>query len=165
MSDLYFEHIVKRKTPTMLVVAKGVMLGITVAAFVMGVLAAPILLIAGVVLGIVDYFVFPRWDVEFEYLFVNGEMDVDKIMSKSKRKKMGSFELSRTELVAPYNSHDFDSYRNKQMKTLDFSSGIPDHKIYGMIVEGDQELLKILFEPNEKILQAMKSMAPRKVMI
>lgn len=40
-----------------------------------------------------------------------------------------------------------------------------DHKIYGMIVEGDQELLKVLFEPNEKILQAMKSMAPRKVII
>ena len=55
MSDLYFEHIVKRKTPTLLVVAKGVMLGITVAAFVMGVLASPILLIAGVILGIVDY--------------------------------------------------------------------------------------------------------------
>ena len=51
--DYVFVNILsKEMTPTMLVVAKGVMLGIAVAAFVMGVLAAPILLIAGVVLGI-----------------------------------------------------------------------------------------------------------------
>lgn len=165
MSDLYFEYLVKRRTPGYLVVAKAVLLGITIAAVLAGLLISPVLLIGGVVLGVVDFLVFPRWDLEFEYLFVNGELDVDKIMSKSKRKKMGSYDLARVQIMAPVDSHEFDSYREKQMKTVDYSSGIPGNRVYAMVVEGDQELVKVLLEPNEKILHAMKNMAPRKVFL
>ena len=45
------------------------------------------LLVPAIALGIACYFVIPKTDLEYEYLFVNGELDIDMIMSKSKRKK------------------------------------------------------------------------------
>ena len=77
----------------------------------------------------------PRTDLEYEYLFVNGEFDIDMVMAKSKRKKVMSVNLSEADLIAPLNSHKMDYYNgNQKMKTIDFSSGIEDHKRYAMIV-------------------------------
>ena len=45
-----------------------------------------LLLVPAIALGIACYFVIPKTDLEYEYLFVNGELDIDMIMSKSKRK-------------------------------------------------------------------------------
>ena len=40
--------------------------------------------------------------------FVNGEFDIDMVMSKSKRKKVMSMNLSEADLVAPLDSHRMD---------------------------------------------------------
>ena len=58
----------------------------------------PPLLIAAIVLGVCAYlFIFPGTDLEFEYLFVNGELDIDKIMAKSKRKRVKSLNITECE--------------------------------------------------------------------
>lgn len=46
-----------------------------------------LLLVPAIALGIACYFVIPKTDLEYEYLFVNGELDIDMIMSKSKGKE------------------------------------------------------------------------------
>ena len=52
-----------------------------------------------------DYFYLPRLSVEFEYLYVNGELDIDRIFSQSRRKRAASYELSNMEIMAPFSSH------------------------------------------------------------
>ena len=52
----------------------------------------------------------PKLEVEYEYLYVNGELDIDAIYSKQKRKKMGSYDASELEILAPENSHELDSF-------------------------------------------------------
>ncbi len=59
-----------------------------------GLFITPILLLVAVALGVASYFVFPNLDLEYEYLFVNGEFDIDMIMSKSERKKANVHELA-----------------------------------------------------------------------
>ena len=49
-----------------------------------------LLLVPAIALGVACYFVIPKTDLEYEYLFVNGELDIDMIMSKSKRKRVKS---------------------------------------------------------------------------
>ena len=68
-------------------------------------LVIPLVLIAAIALGVLAYFKMPGLDLEFEYLYVNGELDIDKIMSKVKRKRVGSFDISKAEMVAPVKSH------------------------------------------------------------
>lgn len=71
----------------------------------------PLILLLALVLGIVDYIFIPKLSVEFEYLYVNGELDIDRIYSQSRRKRAASYELSNMEILAPYQSHQLDSYK------------------------------------------------------
>ena len=42
----------------------------------------------------VDIYLFRSMDIEYEYLYINGNLDVDKIMSKSRRKKVFEMNVS-----------------------------------------------------------------------
>lgn len=86
MNDFYTEQLVKRKTP-MSEKFVVVILGILTVLSVVLVLAMPILLFVPVVLAVLTYFANLRTDLEFEYLYVNGELDIDKIMAKDKKKE------------------------------------------------------------------------------
>ena len=164
MSDLYTEHIVKRKTPMVDQAKKVVLIALVITAAFIGLFMVPVVLIVAIALAVVCYFLIPRWDLEYEYLYVNGELDVDKIMARSKRKKVASFKLSSLEILAPVASHHMDSYHhNQKIKTLDYSSMDPSHKIYAMVITQDSEMKKVLFEPNQVILDDIKRIAPRKV--
>lgn len=81
-------------------------------------------LLVAIATGVVAYFSYMNADIEYEYLYLDKEISVDKVMAKSRRKKMGSYNLEQMEIFAPLNSHRLDSYKNRQMKTLDYSSGV-----------------------------------------
>ena len=100
-------------------------------------------------------------NVEYEYLFVNGDLDVDKIMSRAKRKRMFSMNVSEMELLAPSDAPELRQYQNA--KTLDFSSGTGQAKLYTLVVADHGELKKVVFEPNETIIEGFFVLAPRKV--
>jgi hypothetical protein len=110
--------------------------------------------------------VIPRTDLEYEYLFVNGEFDIDMVMAKSKRKKVMSVNLSEADLIAPLNSHKMDYYNgNSRMKTLDYSSGNPEHKRFAIIMKAGGENSRIIIEPDDEMAKAIKNSAPSKVFL
>lgn len=164
MSELYTEVMVEKRFTGKDMAIKVVLLFLTVFAAVCGLVLMPLALIVAVILGVIDYIFIPRLSVEYEYLYVNGELDIDKIFSKSKRKKAGRYDLAKMEIMAPVNSHQLDSYRNNtNIKTVDFSSGNPDAKVYAVIIPTEKELQRVLFEPNEVIIKDVRSKMPRKV--
>ena len=126
----------------------------------------PLLLVLAIALGVACYFVIPRTDLEYEYLFVNGEFDIDMVMAKSKRKKVMSVNLSEADLIAPLNSHKMDYYNgNSRMKTLDYSSGNPEHKRFAIIMKAGGENSRIIIEPDDEMAKAIKNSAPSKVFL
>ena len=166
MSDLYSELLVKRERTIKDSIAKYGLIVLTAIAVIAGLIITPLIWIAAVALGIACYFVIPKTDVEYEYLFINGDFDIDMIMSQTKRKKVKSFKLSESDLAAPLDSHRMDYYNgNQNMKVLDFSSGNPEHKRFGVITRLDGNLCKIILEPDEALAQAMKNSAPSKVFL
>ena len=166
MGDLYSELLVKKDKTAKDSLLKYGLIVLTVLAVFAGLIITPLALIIAVALGIACYFVIPKTDVEYEYLFINGDFDIDMIMSKTKRKKVKSFKLSESDLAAPLNSHRMDYYNgNQNMKVLDFSSGNPEHKRFGVITRLDGNLCKIILEPDEALAQAMKNSAPSKVFL
>ena len=112
MSDLYTEVLVKKQQTGKDKAIKGVLIFFTVLFAAAGIMMNPLILLLALVLGIVDYIFIPKLSVEFEYLYVNGELDIDRIYSQSRRKRAASYELSNMEILAPYQSHQLDSYKN-----------------------------------------------------
>ena len=161
MNETYVEWLVKRKTPVYLIFLKILFIMMTVCFFLAGLLFAPALLIA-LVMGIAAYFITLNANLEYEYLYVDRELTVDKVMNKSKRKRIATFDIGKIEIMAPIKSHQLDSYQNRNYKLVDYSSWEekqPDGR-YVFYYDGQQ---KVTFEPNEEMIKAILNVAPRKV--
>ena len=165
MSDLYSELLVKKKQTAKDLVVKYGLIALTVIMVLGGLVLNVLLLVPAIALGIACYFVIPKTDLEYEYLFVNGELDIDMIMSKSKRKRVKSLQLAEADLVAPLKSHRMDYYNGNQKKEYDFSSGIEDHKRYAMIIRDSGETCKVILELDDALANTMKNSAPSKVFL
>lgn len=101
MSDLYSELLVKKEPTAKDAIIKYGLIGATVVFAFGGIFIHPLLLIGAIGLGIACYFIVPKTSLEFDYLFVNGELDITKVMSQSKRdKKSTNISLSEADLVA-----------------------------------------------------------------
>lgn len=128
----------------------------------MGILGAIIPLIIAVVTGVAAYLVSLFSDLEYEYLYLDKEITVDKILNKTRRKRAEVFEVDRIEIIAPIKSHQLDSYRNRKMKTTDYSVGEekqPDLR-YVMYYNGER---RVILSPSPELLKAIRTVAPRKV--
>lgn len=164
MGDNYREIMIKRETPAHLKFLKGLMIAVSALAVIGGIILIPVLLPAGVVLAVATYFITARFEVEYEYLYVNGELDVDAIYSRQKRKKVGSYNMAELEILAPEKSHVLDSYmNNKAVKIKDFSSGDPKAKCYILIMNSNSERQAVKVEIDEEIVNDIRRIAPRKV--
>lgn len=162
MSESYVELLVARKPSVAMRFLKMLLIMLTVA-FVLLLITLPgvVGLFLAAIAGVGAYFANMYASIEYEYLYVDKEISVDKVLAKSKRKKAGSYTLEQMEIMAPLGSHRLDSYKNRQLKTVDYSSGIPQQpeKRYMMVMNDCQ----VILEPNETMLKAIQDVAPRKV--
>ncbi len=160
MNETYVECLVARKSSGIMSFLKILLIMLTVVFVLVGMVFVPGLLVA-IVTGIGAYFAYMNADVEYEYLYLDKEISIDKVMAKSRRKKVGTFSVEKMEIMAPYNSYRLDNYKNREMKTVDYSSGVEQkpEKRYIMICEGGK---KVILEPNEAMVRAIKNAAPRK---
>lgn len=112
--------------------------------------------------GVLDYFVFQWTDIEYEYLYLDKEITVDKIMAKTRRKRVAQIDVNKIEIIAPEKSHQLDSYRNRQVKAKDLSAGhdLPEQKLYWIFYEGSQ---KYVMNLTEDFVKTVKGIIPRKV--
>lgn len=115
-----------------------------------------------VVVGVIYFF--PQLNVEYEYIFVDGQMDFDRILGSKKRKRDLRIDFEQVEIMAPEGSHSLDSYKGLNLKTKDFTSRDPEIKPYVIIYRKGNEGYRIVFEPSDKMIKAIKIKAPRKVM-
>lgn len=165
MNDAYAEWLVKRKTPAYAYIVMPVM----VAACIISIFAALYLNVIGLILATLvflgTYLVFRSFKVEYEYIFVTGQISFDKILGQSKRKRAFCCEMENVLVVAPEDSYLVKDQVNQSTKVRDFTSLNPDKKRYALVYQSGSERTKIIFEPNEKMLQCLKQASPRKVTI
>lgn len=163
MGDMYREILVKRESGMMKKMLKNAIPVIAVLFLLMGAVI-PLFLVGAVVFGVLAYFVAPKLEVEYEYLYVNGELDIDAIYSRQKRKRIGSYDMAELEILAPENSHAIDSYRNnRNLKIKDYTSGTGKEKNYMLVFNHNQGQQAIKAELDEIILADIRRIAPRKV--
>jgi hypothetical protein len=162
MNQLYAESDVTRKNTMKTMVLRTLMiLGMVVGFFL--VFFAGIFSVIGIVLIVAMLFLFPKLNVEYEYVFVDGQLDFDRITGKSRRKTMLRIDFEQVEIMAPMNSHTLDAYQNIQCEKKDYSSGVKSDHVYVIIASHGDKKLKVLFEPDEKMMNIIKQKSPRKV--
>ncbi len=161
MNETYVECLVKKKTPMYMAFLKILSMVLAVCFVLVGFVFIPALIL-GIVIGVGAYFLYLNADLEYEYLYVDKEITVDKVMAKTKRKRVAVFDVGKMEILAPIKSWHLDNYKNRNDKVVDYSSGEekqPD-KRYVFFYEGSK---KVIFEPNEEMVKAIQFVAPRKV--
>lgn len=165
MNDTYAEWLVKRKEPAYAWPLKVLMIFLCVVGF----LAASMIGIIGIIILAVvaagTYFVFQNLKIEFEYLYVTGQFSVDKIMNQQRRKKVMECAMEDIKIVAPEDSYLLKDHSTTNMKIVDASSKDPQAKKYALIYQSGSNTTKVIFEPNDKILQCLRYSAPRKVIL
>ena len=162
MNQLYAEAGVKKKD-TILSRALRALMIVAVVIGVMFMLLGGLFSFVGVVIIVLMVFLFPRLNIEYEYVFVDGQIDFDRITGKSKRKTMLRVDLEQVEVVAPEGSHSLDGYTYVQCEKKDFTSGDRTVKPFVVIAHVEEKKYKIYFEPSEKMLAMMKQKSPRKI--
>ncbi len=167
MNELFTELLVKKDKTMKDSLIKFGLIFLTVLFALAGLLINPLLLIGAVGLGVADFFILPKTSLEYEYLFINGEFDIDVIMSQQKRKRVFSFSLKECDICAPLKSHRMDYYNgNAMLKIMDFSSGNDEHKRFAVITRDDKGgSCKIILEPDENLANLMRNTAPSKVFL
>lgn len=161
MNETYVEWMVKKKSPAYMVLLKFVLIILTVCFVLLGMVIMPLMLVA-IAFGVAAYFVNLHANLEYEYLYVDKELTVDKVMNKSKRKRVAVFDVGKIEILAPIKSWHLDNYKNRQDKAVDYSSGEekqPDRR-YVFFYDGQK---KVIIEPNLELVKAIAFVAPRRV--
>ena len=164
MNETYVECLVARETKIIIKFLKYLLMTLAIAIGVLSIMfiGSVLGLLVAVAFGVGAYFVGQYSDIEYEYLYVDKTISVDKIYAKSRRKKIATYEVDKMEIIAPVKSYKLDDFKNRNVKTVDYTSGVskqPD-PTYVFYYEGQQ---KVLFEPNEAMIKALSFVAPRKV--
>lgn len=172
MGDTFIECMVKRKTPKKLLIMQAVLILFIVLVFAVGLFLfrSKIFFLAGIVVSYLCYRLSDGKDMEFEYVFTNGDLDVAQIINKAKRKEVLSISMQDVEVMAPKGSDKvLRLISNPSIRYVkkDLSSGYNrnQEKVYELVARKGGEAYHILLEPNEKLLEAMKQSAPRNVFI
>ena len=161
MGDVFIEVLVKRNRKATDTLMKTLLIAFVVVLFAGGILFIPLLLPLGLIVGMGEwFFILPRFDVEYEYSFVNGEIDIDVIYSKEKRKHLESIDVDTFECVAVYGSHELDRFQH-DFAVVDYSALDPERKPYVCVQAKERRLIYLQLEDKE-LKDAIKNRIPRK---
>lgn len=101
-----------------------------------------------------------RINLEYEYIFTNGDLDVDKIIARRDRKRVLSVQCRDFER--------FGAYRPEEHQNADYEKRIiactPDENTYYAVIRPDGKGATLLvFQPDERVLGGIKKYIPRLV--
>lgn len=109
----------------------------------------PVAIIAGG-LGVLFFFLRQKEYVEYEYVFTNGDVDIDIIMAAKKRKRLVSFDIKSVIAMAPVGSYSLDG-APKGKKLIAYPKNNKE-KVFITIVNKDNAVIEVHFTPNEEFV-------------
>ena len=170
--DIFIEYMVKRKkrlvdtikTIFIVIVSYILIMAVMVFSSVSIIGSVFLLLIGGIIYG--AYLLITSSNVEYEYILVNSEMDVDKILNARRRKKMTAVNLHKVILFSKKKNPEFKKYfSDKSVEKIYASRDKNDDETYFIVYMEKEETKMILFNPNEAIIDRIKALNPQKTFI
>ena len=114
------------------------------------------LIIVGVIYA--SYKLIMMLSVEFEYIFVNGDLDVDKIVAKASRKRVVSIKCSEVEKFGEYKGQPAPS---SVKQTFICCNPDSEGQIYLIAKDRNHGQIMLVMAPDERIREAIETAVPR----
>lgn len=112
--------------------------------------------IPAVIILFIGVWLMGNQSVEYEYIITNSEMDIDKIIGKRKRKRMITLDLKSAEDFAPYPPEE----DKNADATVHASNGLEQDAYYLLVSHSGYGMVKLIFNPNEKMREAITQELP-----
>ena len=166
----YHEHIVKRaKTGKDFAISMISPFAFAFCAYILSGLFATVLrffsfLIPAVWVGAIyaSYKTVASRNVEFEYLLVDSDLDIDRITNKIRRKRVISVYRKEILAMAPVGSKNLPEDW-KSLDVINAASHIDAEDAYVLIAQQEGIKKAIVFCPTEKMIETISLRNPRKV--
>ncbi len=168
--DNFAEQLVKKnetssdKTRRMLMTTGGTAGTVILALFGFLTLGNPVLSFLGFILamgaGYGTFFLVQSSHVEYEYAFTNGELDIDKIIAKRKRKSLLSIEVNK---FTDFGKYSDDIEETAEMTVVISSDNIASHEYYADFQHEVYGLTRLVFSPDERMIDNIKRFLPANV--
>jgi len=164
--DIFIEKIVARKRTSIdLLINVGLVIVAIVVMFFVPTIPAissyGIFIAAGLFYGV--YYLSSSKNVEYEYAITNGDLDIDTIIARRKRKRIFSGNGKEFEILAKKNSSYFTpQIANITNKVIAVSS-LDSPNVYFIVANYKGARTLVFFEPDQRMLTAFKTYNPRKV--
>lgn len=165
MGDIFNEYLIK-KLPTSSDYLKKAGIGvIAIIIMALGLMyTGPMVFLIIVAVGFGVFYVYKEFDIEYEYILTNDELDIDKIISRERRKHLLTVKITDFEILAPFTDEYKREYEQSSItKRIDVSSSpkSPKRK-FAIYTDGDERVL-LIFEPPQKMVDGIKVFIPLRV--
>ena len=178
MMDIFHEFIVKKKKDTTdILLTVGIIFAAIVLTFVLLFVTMAVNMQMQVVGGIGFVLIFLMWwgaknlissrNIEYEYILTNSELDIDKIIGRRGRKRLLTVNFREIERCASIRDEKYSyEYNNPGSRSIKNYAGDTDAgRVYFVDFTKDSEPMRVIFQPNERILEGIKKVNPRCVEI
>lgn len=118
----------------------------------------PLLIVAGVIYAMFVFY--PQLNTEYEYIFTNGDLDVDKVIGKAKRKRMATIAMNTVEEFGRYDPAAFEG-RSFSTRLFACSAPTDPDTYYAVLTHPKHKDMLLVFNPNEVILESIREYLPR----
>ncbi len=167
MGDVFLEQIVKKQDTVKDKIAKafillgGLLIFVVAFMFVWSQFFGPIAFLIAVGGIYFAWFLITGLNLEFEYIFTNGEIDIDRISAKRKRKRITTVKVSSFESFELY---DHEKYKSQKFDVrINAGISIFAEGTYCAVYKGkDGQKCILTFNPSERMLDAINSKYRRK---
>ena len=165
--DTYCEYIVKKKNGGKELALKALIIVAAILVFIIFLLLGTVLssfsmittlLAFGALYG--GYILITNMNIEYEYIVTNGEMDVDKIIAKRKRKRLLTVNARTFEKFGTFKESDHanETYSNRVYAC---SSPSDPGCYYAVLNHQSMGRTLLVFTPNDNVLNTLKTFIPK----
>ena len=110
-----------------------------------------------IIMAIFTIILYTNKNIEYEYDYTNGSLEIAKIINNEKRKKVVNIESNEVKMVAATDTNESLKYDHVQLKTYDCSAHDSEQKDYILVAHSEAKGndFKVIFTPSDKLLNAM----------
>lgn len=170
--DSFIEYMIQQKKSASVTLKK---LAIYFAALIMSLIVSIVMLIfpsiligfmpmAVVLIFFIAYRITTSFDIEFEYILTNGELDIDKITHKRRRKRLLTVHSKSFTCFAKVGDKEHTEEENDTFaKVIDASAKSKNYDDYYAVFFKNGQKVKLIFNPTQKMIDIFRIYAPRVV--
>jgi len=162
--DLFIEKIIqKKKSIGDYLFITGIIILALVLIYILPVLIRSVALLADVGVLYAAYKLIRSRNKEYEYALTNGEIDIDVIIDRKKRKRIFTANCKEFEILEKINGSHYSQYAGKMTKIIKAVSSMKAEDIYYFVLYREKDRIMVYFEPDPKMINAFKTYIPSKV--